>query len=92
MDIFAGDKISTENDRQEVVNSIKEASISLVRIEAEKDHMKEIASRMKEEFEIAPADFNAVLRIYHKQNLEEQQQKKEDLFTLYDKIFINAGA
>ena len=86
-DIFAGDKISTDNDRQEVVNSVKEASISLVRIEAEKDNIKEIALRMKEEFEIKPADFNAVLRIYHKQNLEEQQQKKEDLFELYDKIF-----
>lgn len=87
-DIFSGPQISTENDRKEVVNSIKEASISLMRIDTEKDNIKLIAARMKEDFEITPGDFNACVRMYHKNSVEEQQKKKDDLFSLYDSIFV----
>ena len=89
-DIFAGEKISTEHDRQEVINAIKEVSISLTQMEVERDNIKQIATRMKEEFDIKPAQFNAVAKIYHNQNLNEQQQKKDELFGLYDKIFTQA--
>lgn len=91
-DIFNNDKIATETDRQEVINAIKEASISMAQIDLERDNIKAIATRMKEEFEVKPADFNAVAKMYHKQNTEEQKQKRDELFDLYDRIFSKEPA
>lgn len=87
MDILDYNTISTPQDRQEVVNMVKEASASMLRIDSERDLMKDIATRAKEEFEIKPADFNQVVKMYHKQNRQEAQAKYEKIDGLYEKLF-----
>lgn len=87
MDILDYNTISTPQDRQEVVNMVKEASASMLRIDSERDLMKDIATRAKEEFEIKPADFNKVVKMYHKQSRQEEQAKYEKIDGLYEKLF-----
>lgn len=86
-DILEYETISTETDRQEVVNMVKEAASSLIRIDSERDLMKDIAARANEEFEIKPADFNKVVKMYHKQNRQEEQAKHEKIDGLYETLF-----
>lgn len=87
MDILEYETISTETDRQEVINAVKEAAASLMRADSERDLRKDIAERMKEEFELKPADFNKVVKWYHKQNRQEEQAKAEKVSSLYEKLF-----
>ncbi|CAL9972003.1 transcriptional regulator [Vibrio phage D479] len=87
MDILEYETISTPNDKKEVINAVKEAAASLLRADSEKDLRKDIADRMKEEFEIKPADFNKVVKWYHKQNRQEEAAKNEKVHNLYDKLF-----
>lgn len=79
--------ISTESDRLEIENSIKEAAASLLRIDSERDLIKDIAAKLKEEFEIAPGDFNKVVRMYHKQSRQEEKAKHSKVMDLYAKVF-----
>lgn len=87
MNINEIETISTENDRKEVINAVKEAAASLLRIEAERDLIKDIAARMKEEFEIKPTDFNKVVKMFHKQSKHEEQEKHDKVIGLYDQLF-----
>jgi len=79
--------ISTPQDKQEVINMIKEAAASLLRADSEADLRKDIAARAKEEFKIPAADFNKIVRWYHKQNRKEEQEKQEKTSELYEKLF-----
>ncbi|AUR85765.1 transcriptional regulator [Vibrio phage 1.081.O._10N.286.52.C2] len=79
--------ISTPQDKTEVINMVKEASTCLLRMDSERDLLKEIAARAKEEFEIKPADFNKVVKMYHKQNRHEEQEKHQKIDGLYEKLF-----
>lgn len=81
--------ISTETDRIEVENAAKEAAASLIRIDAERDLIKDIATRMKEEFAIAPGDFKRIVNMYHRQNLDEQQEKHNKVVDLYNQVFAS---
>ncbi len=87
MDILQYETISTPQDKKEVINMIKEAAASLMRVDGESELRKEIAARAKEEFEIPPADFNKVVRMYHKQNRAEEQAKHDKVDSLYEKLF-----
>ena len=55
--------IITEKNRQQIQNALKEMSNSMVRIEAEKDHMKAIAEKILEDCLVPKKDFNKLARI-----------------------------
>ena len=42
---------------------------------------------MKEKFEIKPSDFNTVVKLFHKQNLDEQKERQDKVFDLYGRLF-----
>ena len=86
-DIFESETISSETDRLEVVNAVKEAANSMLRIDSEKELIKDIATSMKEKFEIKPSDFNTVVKLFHKQNLDEQKERQDKVFDLYGRLF-----
>ena len=79
--------IATPADKQEVINMVKEASAALLRIDAEKDLIKDIATRAKDDFLIPAAEFNKITKMYHKQNRDEQIAKHEKTDSLYEKLF-----
>lgn len=77
----------TAPDRLEVEKAVKEASNSLTRIESERDLIKEIAGKIKEEFDIKPSEFSKLVKLYHKQSRDEEEAKAQELVELYDQIF-----
>ena len=87
MDILEYETISTPQDKQEVINMVKEAAASMMRVDGESSLRKDIAARAKEEFEIPASEFNKVVRMYHKQNRKEEQAKHEKVDSLYTKLF-----
>lgn len=87
MEFVELETISTEHDRKEVINMVKEAAASLLRCDSERDLRKDIADRAKEEFDLKPADFNKIVKMYHKQSRHEENQKFEKIDALYTKLF-----
>jgi hypothetical protein len=78
---------SDEKSRKSIVAAIKEASNSKTRIDAERDLIKEIAARVKEEQNMPPALFNSLVSAYHKQDLDKKQEKTEEFFDTYSVLF-----
>lgn len=78
---------SDEKSRVSIINSVKEASNSKIRIEAEKDLIKDIAAKMKDELGMPPAVFNQLVNTYHKQDAAERQAKAEEFFEIYEVLF-----
>lgn len=77
----------TPADKIDAQGAIKEASGSLLRQQAERDLQKEIAKNAKENWQIPPADFKKLVKIYHNQNLETITEEAEDLVGLYEMVF-----
>lgn len=84
---IANVSIPTENDRVIVEGAIKEASNAMLHIDTQKDLIKDIGKRMKDEYEMPVATFNQLARMYHKQNKQEAETKFEAVTALYDTIF-----
>lgn len=83
---------STASDKLAIENAVKEASHSVFRVESETTLRKEIAARMKDEYGLSAKDFNAMVQIYHKQNLGEVEVKHERIVELYTKILGTTDA
>lgn len=78
---------SDDKSRVTIINAVKEASNSKLRIESEKDLIKDIAAKLKDELCMPPAVFNELVSTYHKQNLAEKQAKAEEFFEIYEVLF-----
>ena len=74
-------------DRQKIKLAIQEAANSLMRIDAERDLMKEAGKSLKEEFEMPTSVFNQLARVHHKRNLEEKKNQTEALTDNYSLLF-----
>ena len=74
-------------DIQRIENAIKEASNSLIRIESERELIKEIKEALKEELGLPPKKTQELITIYHKQNYSEVVGKFEETSELYEKVF-----
>lgn len=75
------------SDIEAVKAAAKERSAALLRIDAEKDLMKEITDKVKEEFKIKPGDFNALAAMYHKQDVQAKKAQFENRIELFEKVF-----
>ncbi len=75
------------SDIQKIENAVKEASNSLIRIESERDLIKEIKERLKDELGLPPKKAQELIKIYHKQNYSEVVGKFEETSELYEKVF-----
>lgn len=78
---------SDEKSRTKIINAVKEASNSKLRIDAEKTLIKEIGSNLKDEIGMPPAVFNQLVNTYHKQDAAERQAKTEEFFEIYEVLF-----
>lgn len=77
----------SDDDAKKVKEAAKEASNALMRKSAEDELVKEIASKVKEEYGIKPGDFKKLVGFYHRQNLETVQAQNENLVELYETVF-----
>ena len=62
---------STKEDRSTILQALIEIDVSLTRIEAERDLIKEIADGLKEEFGMGKRLVNRLASTYHKGDQEE---------------------
>lgn len=74
-------------DVLKIKNAVKEASNSLLRIEAERENIKAIREVLNDELGLPNAKFNEITKLYHKQNYSEVVAKDEEKVELYVKVF-----
>lgn len=70
-----------------VQKALQEASNLMVQIEALNDAKKDIAATIKEKFDIPPAQFNKLAKIFHAKNLATEAAKNEEFLEFAEAIF-----
>lgn len=73
-------------DIQKIQNAVIEASNSKLRIEAERDLIKDIAQRIQDEVGIAKRDFNKMVKVYFKNEFKKVQEDLNEFADLYSKV------
>lgn len=79
--------MSSPKDKADVKNSIIEISNSKIRVEAENDHVKEIKKRLKDEYELDTKTVNALVKLYHNQQLDEYKAHTDEILEKYEELF-----
>jgi len=74
------------DDKQKIQNILTEISNSMTRTEAEADYIKECLLRMEDEFGLPKKYMRKVARIFHKQNISEEQANFEEVSDIYESI------
>jgi len=75
-------------DKDKVAAAVREMSDSMLRIDAERELMKDIVDVTSEKYEIDKKHFRKIANIYHKRNLEEARSESNEVFDLYEELFI----
>ena len=75
---------STEEDRKKFMGAIQELSNSMLRIEAERDLIREIVKEKSDEFKISKKIINKIAKTYHKQNRTQVEAEHEEFMEIYD--------
>lgn len=78
--------IITEKNRKQIQGALQEMSNSMLRVEAEKDHMKAIAEKILEDCLVPKKDFNKLARIYHASNLAQEAAKSEEFLQFAEAV------
>jgi hypothetical protein len=79
-------QFSNEADRKKFFGAIQEISNSMLRIEAERDLIRETIKEKSDEFKIAKKVISKIAKTYHKQNLATVEADHEEFVELYDEI------
>lgn len=79
-------QLSNEEDRKKLLNVLKECSNSLTRIAGERDLIKESVSDVSETLQLPKKLVNKMVKIYHKQNYDEEVATNEQFELLYETI------
>jgi len=78
--------LSNVKDRKAVYDCMKQISDSMARIEAERDFIKNAVNDICEEQELSKKIFRKMVKVYHKQNFQQEVQTHEEFETLYETI------
>lgn len=71
----------------ETVLAIKEYSNALMQADSHKEHAKAIIADLAEKFELDKSELQKVANWFHKQNINDQREKAEGAYDLYDSLF-----
>lgn len=75
-----------EQDKKTINDAIKEASNSLVRIDAERDLIKNIVEDLNTNFKINKKTLSKMIKTYHKQNFQDEVASNDEFETLYQTV------
>jgi hypothetical protein len=78
--------LSNEADRQKLLKVLKDCSDSMTRMEGEKDLIKEAVKDICEELQLPKRLVNRMVKVYHKQNYDEEVTVHEQFETLYETV------
>jgi len=77
---------SDEQSRNSIREALRQISDSLTRIEAERDHIKDILQVVEDKVDVPKKYIRKMARIYHKQNMSEVKAENDDIETLYEVV------
>ena len=75
-----------EEDKKKIKDAMQEASNSLLRIDAERDHIKHITEDIFDNYKIPKKTISRMIKVYHKQNFQEEVAEHEEFEVLYQNI------
>jgi hypothetical protein len=78
--------ISSPEDRKKIFAAIREVSNSMVRIEAERDLIKDIVKDVADNYLLSRKTVNKMSKVYHKQNLSQTVAEHEEFVETYEEI------
>jgi arsenate reductase-like glutaredoxin family protein len=78
--------LSNPTDRDKLLKVLKECSDSMTRIEGERDLIKESVKDICEQLELPKRLVNRMVKVYHKQNYDEEVTVHEQFETLYETV------
>ena len=81
---------SDRKQRQSIIQAVKEASDSKLRVDTETQLQKDIKARMKEELGMPPALFGTLVSAYYAQEPENRLAKSEEFYETYSLLFGEA--
>ena len=76
-----------KNREVKIKGAVTEIANSLLRIDAERDLIKEIIDKLAKEEEINKKTLRKLGRTYYKQNYGEEQQSFDEFSDLYESVF-----
>lgn len=83
---FSITQISSEADRKKLFDAIKECSNSMIRMEGEKDLIKEATKKVCDDLKLPKRLVSRMIKVYHKQNYDEEVATHEQFEQLYETI------
>mgnify|MGYP006289082351 CR=1 FL=1 len=83
---FSINQISNEADRKKLLDAVRECSGAKTRMEGERDFIKEAAKSICDELKLPKRIFNRLVKVYHKQNYDEEIATHEQFEQLYETI------
>lgn len=77
---------SSPADIKKIQDGIKEASSALLRIESERDLIKDISAKLKDEVELPPSVFNKMAKVYFKNEYAKVTEANETFIDIYETV------
>ena len=78
--------LSNPADKEKLLKVLKTCSDALTRTEAEKDLIREEVKAICEELQLPKRLVNRMVKVYHKQNYDEEVATHEQFETLYETV------
>jgi hypothetical protein len=79
--------LTNPKDKERLINAVKEMSNSMTRMDAERDHQKNIVDKVYDETGIDKKYIKKLSAIYHRQTFAQVQTEREELEGLYEELF-----
>jgi hypothetical protein len=76
----------SEPDKEKLFKIIKECSNSMVRIDGEKDYIREAIADTAKSMQLPKKLVARLIKVYHKQNYDEEVAVHEQFETLYETV------
>jgi hypothetical protein len=83
---FSINQISNPADRDKLLGVLKECSNSMVRMEGERDLIKEAVKDICDKLELPKRVVNKMVKVYHKQNFDEEVAVQDQFMELYNAV------
>jgi hypothetical protein len=78
--------LSNPADREKLLGVLRECSNSMTRMEGEKDFIKEAVTNVSKELELPKKLVAKMVKVFHKQNYDEEVAVHEQFETLYETV------
>jgi aspartokinase len=83
---FSINQLSSEEDRKKLLGVIRECSDALTRVSAERDFIREEVKEISKQLDIPKRLVNKMIKVYHKQNFDEEVAVQDQFETLYETV------